>query len=94
MWTKLFLEAQGYEIETEIGQDNESAIKLEKNGKKSSSKRTRVLNIRYFFIVDQIEKGDVAIVCCPTDELTGDYNTKPLQGAKFLKFKKRIMETK
>jgi hypothetical protein len=50
LWTKLFLEAQGYVIDKNIlYQDNKSAILLEENGKKSSGKRTRALNIRYFF---------------------------------------------
>jgi hypothetical protein len=49
-WTKLFLEEQGYEIEKNIlYQDNKSPILLEVNGKKSSSKRRRALNIGYFF---------------------------------------------
>ena len=46
LWTKLFLEEQGYKIGTNvIYQDNKSAILLEKNGKRSSSKRPRALNI-------------------------------------------------
>ena len=41
LWVKLFLEAQGYSIdENIIYQDNQSAILLENNGKKSSSKQT------------------------------------------------------
>jgi hypothetical protein len=41
LWTKLFLEEQGYEINNNIlYQDNKSAILLETNGKKSSGKRT------------------------------------------------------
>jgi hypothetical protein len=48
LWTKLFLEAQGYNIDKNIVyQDNKSAILLETNGKKSSGKQTRALNIRY-----------------------------------------------
>ena len=51
LWTRLFLEAQGYNINKNIlFQDNKSTILLEQNGKKSSSKRTRHLNIRYFFL--------------------------------------------
>jgi hypothetical protein len=39
LWTKLFLEAQGYNVEKNIVyQDNKSAILLETNGKKSSGK--------------------------------------------------------
>ena len=42
LWTRLFLEAQGYGVkESIIFQDNKSAILLEKNGKSSSSKRTK-----------------------------------------------------
>jgi hypothetical protein len=54
LWTKLFLEEQGYEIEKNtLYQDNKSAILLEINGKKSSGKRTRALNIRYFFLTEK-----------------------------------------
>ena len=36
LWVKMFLEAQGYKIEHNfLEQDNESAIKLETNGKRS-----------------------------------------------------------
>jgi hypothetical protein len=42
-------------------QDNKSTILLEKNGKKSSGPHTRALNIRYFFLTDQVEKGNVMI---------------------------------
>ncbi len=87
LWTKLFLEAQGYEIEKNIlYQDNKSAILLETKGKKSSGKRTRALNIRYFFMTDQVKKENVTIEYCPTDDMVGDFQTKPLQGEKFCKF--------
>ena len=91
LWTKYFLEAQGYKIKSTINQDNESTIKLQTNGPKSIGKRSRHINIRYFFITDQIEKGNVEVRYCPTDEMEGDYMTKPLQGNKFHKFRKFIM---
>jgi hypothetical protein len=50
-------------------------------------KRTRALTIRYFFLTDQVEKGNVTIEYCPTDEIVGDFHTKPLQGEKFRKFR-------
>jgi hypothetical protein len=79
LWTKLFLEEQGYDINSNIlYQDNKSVILLETNGKKSSGKRTRALNIRYFFLTDQVEKGNVTIVYCPTDAVAGYFHTKPL----------------
>ena len=92
LWTRLFLEAQGVPIkENVLYQDNKSAILLEKNGKRSSGKRTRALNIRYFFVTDQVEKGNLTVEYCPTGEMWADYMTKPLQGALFEKFKKLIM---
>ena len=92
LWTKLFMEAQGYKIERNIVyQDNKSAILLEKNGKRSSGKRTRAMNIRYFLLTDQIAKGNLEVEYCPTDEMIADYETKPLQGAKFNKFRRALM---
>ena len=72
-------------------QDNRSAILLEKDGKKSSSQRTRAININFFYIMDQIEKGYVRIEYCCTDNMIVDYFTKPLQGGLFNKFKHQVM---
>ena len=92
LWTKLFLSEQGYHVEKNtVYQDNKSAILLERNDKKSSSKKTRAINIRYFFITDQVEKGNVNIEYCPTGEMLADFMTKPLQGKLFAKFKKSLM---
>ena len=55
LWVPLFLKAQGYEVkENVIFQDNKSTILLAKNGKASSGKQTRAVNMRYFCIKDQI----------------------------------------
>ena len=92
LWSKLFLEAQGIDVrENVLYQDNKSAILLQENGKASSGKRTRALNIRYFFVHDQINKGNLHVVYCPTDEMRGDYPTKPLQGQVFHEHRAFIM---
>ena len=92
LWTRLFLEAQGLTIADNIlYQDNQSAILLAKNGKASSSKRTRHFNIRYFFVTDQVEKGNLTIKFCPTDEMQADYQTKPNTGAKFAQQRSILM---
>jgi hypothetical protein len=50
LWTKLFLSEHGYHVEKNtVYKDNKSAILLERNSKKSSSKRTGAINVRYFF---------------------------------------------
>ena len=84
LWTRYFLEAQGYKVKDNIlYQDNQSAMLLEKNGRGSSSKRTRHINIRYFFVTDKVNNGEIKIEYCPTKQMVGDFFTKPLQGALF-----------
>ena len=75
-------------------QDNQSTILLENNGKKSSSKRIRHINIRYYFITDRIKNVMLEIEYFPTDDMFADYFTKPLQGKTFLQFRKTIMNLK
>ncbi len=64
---------------------------FEKNRKASSSKCTKHVNIRYFFITDHINNGIILWVWCPTGDMIGDFMTKPLQGALFWKFRDQIM---
>jgi hypothetical protein len=92
LWTRYFLEAQGYAVrENIVYQDNQSAILMEKNGKASSSKRTKHINIRYYFVTDRIRKKDLTVEWCPTEDMIGDFMTKPTQGALFKKFRDQIM---
>ena len=92
LWTRQFLEAQGYGVrENIVLQDNRSAILLEKNGKASSSKRTKHINIRYFFVTDMIKKGKMSVEWCPTDDMVADFWTKPTQGALFARHRDLVM---
>ena len=72
-------------------QDNKSSILLEQNGKASSSKRTRHINIRYFFITDRVNMKEISLHWCPTKEMVADFWTKPLQGSHFRKLRDYIM---
>jgi hypothetical protein len=91
-WTRYFMESQGYNIEDNVlHQDNKSSILLEKNGKASSSKRAKHVNIRFFFVTDRINKGESSVEWCPTGNMIGDFATKPLQGAVFKKFRDHVM---
>ena len=92
IWTRLFIEAQGYKVKDNVVyQDNQSAMLLENNGKRSSSKKTRHIEIRYFFVTDNIKRKQMRVEYCPTDEMTADFLTKPLQGSKFREFRKQIL---
>jgi hypothetical protein len=92
LWTRYFLMAQGYGVtENLLLQDNRSSMLLERNGKASSSKRTRHINIRYFFITDRVNMKEVEIEWCPTKEMVADFMTKPLQGSHFRRMRDLIM---
>ena len=91
-WTRYFVQAQGWDVQENIlYQDNKSAILLEKNGKASSSKRTKHINIRYYFVTDRVGQKELTIEWCPTGDMVADFMTKPTQGATFRKFRDQIM---
>jgi hypothetical protein len=92
IWARMFLEAQGTILKENIlYQDNQSAIKIEKNGKASGGQRTKHMDARYFFIKDRIESENITIEYCPTELMMADFFTKPLQGNLFRKFRDVIM---
>lgn len=95
LWTKRFIEAQGHKVCANIiYRDNISAMKLEKNGKASSGKRTRHFDIKCFFITDLIRRREVEVEFCPTADMIADFMTKPLVGKKFESFRCKIMNNK
>ena len=92
IWTKYFLEAQGYKLKyNKVYQDNMSAMLLEKNGRGSSGKKTRHINLRYFFAKDRIDAKEISVEYCPTADMWGDFFTKPLQGGTFKRMRQQIM---
>ena len=92
LFAKRFLEEQGYTLKRNIFyQDNESAMKLERNGRASSSNKTRHIHIRYFFVQDALEQEDIELKHCKTDSMVADFYTKPLQGRQFRKFRDIII---
>ena len=91
IWLLKFLSAQGYKPKMSIlYKDNESAIKLLKHGKKSSSRRIRHIDIRLFNIKDKLSQEGIEVVYCPTKKMVADFFTKPLQGSQF-RFLRRIV---
>ena len=92
LWTKQFLEEQGWKDSvTVVYQDDTSSILLERNGQSSNTKRTELMNIRYFYVTEQVEKKAVHVTHSPTEEMVGDFFMKPLQGSLFIKMRNYIM---
>ena len=55
-------------------------MKLEKNGKGSSSKITKYMRIWYFVVRDKIEAGEVFFKYCPTYKMWADILIKQCKG--------------
>jgi hypothetical protein len=83
LWTRNFLEAQGYTITANyVYYDNMSTLSLAKNGHVSSSKCTKHIKAKYFFIKYYHHSGAIDLQYCRTDNMWADVSTKPLQGSK------------
>ena len=92
LWILLFMSSQGYEIKDNVlYQDNQSTMLMLKNGRNSCTGNSRHIDIRYFFVKDRIDKGEIRIEYCPSLDMLADYFSKPLQGYLFKKFRDVIM---
>jgi len=92
IWARMFLAKQGYELTENIFyQDNQSAIRLDKNGRASCGQKSRHIDIRYFFMQDRFESEGISVVYCRTDEMLADFFTKSLQGSLFRKFRSVLL---
>ena len=88
IWVQYFLQAQGFPLRRSyFEQDNQSAMRLERNGRASASQRSRHINIRYFFITDRLNTDDITLRYCQTEHMLADFLSKPLQGGLFRKFR-------
>ena len=85
-----FLKYQGYNLTPELMQDNMSTIKLAEKGK-STSDRTRHVKIRYFFVNQFLENGEMKIKYCPTEAMVADILTKPIVGSQFKTLAKQLL---
>jgi hypothetical protein len=66
-----------------VYQDNMSTLLLAKNGYVSSSKHTKHIKAKYFFIRHYNNAQELYLRYCPTEQMWADVLTKPLQGSKF-----------
>ena len=76
-----------------VMRDNQSTMLLESNGKTSSSKRTKCINAKCFFLKYYLQDNNnkIKIEHCPTKEIIADFFAKPLQGHEFKKLRALIM---
>jgi len=95
LWTREFLCVQlkyaGSEcMPAVIKEDNMSTITLLRTDK-AQSQRTKHINIRYFYLKDRQDHGEVVIEHMPTGEMIADVLTKPLQGSQFMYLRSKLL---
>ena len=87
-----FMEGQGYTIKWNVlGKDNESEIKLLKNGRDSCTWNSKHIAIKYFWVTDRVTDEKIIVEHCPTDQMLADYMSKPVQGSLFKTFRDVLM---
>ena len=92
IWVQYFLQAQGFPHHTSyFEQDNQSAIRLERNGHASASQQSCHINIRYFFITDRLNTDNITLRYCQIEDMLADFLSKPLQGSLFCKFRDVVL---
>ena len=64
---------------------------LETNGKFSSSRKTKHIKAKFFFIKDKVYSEEIKIVDFPERVMWSDILTKPLQGTEFRKMRAQLM---
>ena len=78
-----FLKAQGYTMGAiTIFQDNQSCMALIERGR-SGAERTRHIDIRYFWVKERIDRGEVKVEYLRSEDMYANVLTKPLQGSQF-----------
>jgi hypothetical protein len=86
-----FMTSLGFQLgHAQLYQDNTSTIRMANNGK-SCSDRTKHIKLRYFFIKQYLDSGEFQVTHCPTETMTADILTKPLQGKLFRDMRNRLL---
>ena len=57
----------------------------------ATKQKRRHIDIRYFFIKDRIDKGDIKVEYLHTKSMIADYLTKPLVGELFYKLRDLLL---
>ena len=68
--------------------DNQSCIRLSEH--LVFHERLKHIEIKYYFIRDKVQEGEVKLKYIPIDEKTADILTKPLSRIKFAYFREKM----
>ena len=94
IWLRNFMQAQGHEMGPAIlFQDNMSTIALINAGR-AKAEKSRHINVRYFWLRDRIESGEIVVQHKPTEHMLADALTKPLTGSLLLRMRDLLLNNK
>lgn len=83
LYLKSFIsELTGISVKIMLNIDNQSSIQLIKTG--SFSKRSKHIDVRFYFIHENYKKGNIDLKYCPSNIQIADMFTKPLSKEKFV----------
>ena len=86
MWIRNMFKELGYVSRPiPICSDNQGALFVSQNA--VTERRTKHIDIRFHFIRQTAERGDIIVHDCRTDDMIADIFTKPLGRVKFEKFR-------
>jgi hypothetical protein len=89
LWMRQTLRDYGYKLsKVPLLCDNESAIRMADNPVEHS--RTKHIDIRYHFLRDHQQKGDIKLACVNTQNQLADIFTKPLYEKTFSKLRNEL----
>jgi len=69
--------------------DNQSTVSISKNGIKGE--RTKHVDVKYHFVTQTVESGQVRLKWIPTQQQEADIFTKALPAPVFLKLREKLM---
>ena len=82
-WASQFIQELGYAQKViEMGVDNMCSMRLLEQGT-GSFKRAKHIKVRFFWLKDLIDDGEIILIYVPSEELVADMLTKATTGAKF-----------
>jgi len=91
LWLRGLMEELGLHTQTgsTVYGDNQSAIAVSENGTKGE--RTKHVDVKYHFVTETVERGDVKLRWVPTTQQQADIFTKALAAPVFLRLREQIM---
>lgn len=91
LWLRGLMEELGLHTQTgsTVYGDNQSAIAVSANGVKGE--RTKHVDVKYHFVTETVERGDVKLRWVPTTQQQADIFTKALTAPVFLLLRQKLM---